>query len=119
MLSLKDFIQETLAQIMEGVAAADGDARKLGGMVNPNGLDLANKGMRLMQTGARHGQMIDFDVAVVSTESRETKGGIGVFLGPAGAGSAGQSGKTNEPTSRIRFSVPVILPGGPGDAKPE
>ena len=57
---------------------------------------------------------VHFDVAVSTSEGTETKGGIGVVVGPVGSvGSQDQSDVASSSMSRIRFSVPVKLPVQP------
>ena len=55
-------------------------------------------------------ETIEFDVAVTVTEGTQTKGGIGVFMGAVGLGSQGQSSNQNASVTRIKFSVPLVLP---------
>jgi hypothetical protein len=52
---------------------------------------------------------IEFDVAVTVIEGTQTKGGIGVFVGPIGIGSQGQSNVSNQ----------SILKSGRGASFPE
>ena len=56
---------------------------------------------------------IEFDVAVTATDSTETKGGIGVFVGAIGLGSTGQSNHEGQSISRIKFQIAVDLPTQP------
>jgi hypothetical protein len=58
----------------------------------------------------RLNQEVQFDVAVTTQSGTETKGGIGVFVGPITLGSAGKSDQSTDSTNRINFSVPVYLP---------
>jgi hypothetical protein len=62
-----------------------------------------------MHTGEVVG-MVEFDVAVRATEGKETKGGIGVVAGVIGLGSSGKSDSSSGSESRIKFSIPVLLP---------
>jgi hypothetical protein len=55
-------------------------------------------------------QEIEFDVAVHATEGTETKGGIGIMVGAIGLGSQGKSQAGNASESRIRFTIPMVLP---------
>jgi len=61
----------------------------------------------------RGGQVVsfvEFDMAVTATEGKETKGGIGVVAGVFTLGSAGKSDAASGSESRIKFSVPLLLP---------
>ncbi|HWN95440.1 MAG TPA: hypothetical protein VNT99_10440, partial [Methylomirabilota bacterium] len=55
-------------------------------------------------------QKIDFDVAVTAEKGSETKGGIGIHVGTIALGTQGRSENTNSTVSRIRFSIPMVLP---------
>ena len=112
-MELKDFVAETLRQIIDGVKVAQEYGIGQGATVNPNNIFYrADQGVVVLQdreTGAI-AKEIEFDVAVTVIEGTQTKGGIGVFVGPIGIGSQGQSNVSNQSISRIKFSVPVVLP---------
>jgi hypothetical protein len=111
-MKLEDFVSETLRQIISGVKQAQAFAKDQGGqVVPPNMVFRTSEGVQLFDS--RDGtpiEQIQFDVAVTTTEGTSTKGGIGVFVGPLGLGSAGQSNASNQSLSRISFSVPIIFP---------
>jgi len=112
MIKLEDFVSETLHQILNGVIKAQEYAKELGGEVNPSSARFrTDQGMQLYDK--RDGSLIervDFDIAVTTTEGTETKGGVGIFVGPVGLGSHGQSNSTNQSISNIKFTVPVKFP---------
>ena len=111
-MELKIFITETLTQIIGGVKEAQSHAAKYGAEVNPPVFSKPDKFDRLQHKDIWSSliQEVNFDVAVTASEGTETKGGIGVFVGVIGLGSQGQSEKSNESVSRIKFSVPICLP---------
>ena len=112
-MELREFVAETLRQLIDGVAVAQGYATEHGATVNPSDIWYqADQGVVKIQdraTGALV-QEINFDVAVTANDGTKTKGGIGVFAGAVGLGSQGQSEASNQSISRIRFSVPLALP---------
>jgi len=55
-------------------------------------------------------QMVEFDVAVQATEGDSTKRGVGVMVAAIGLGAQQQSDEGRSTTSRVKFSVPVVLP---------
>jgi hypothetical protein len=114
-VELKDFVSETLRQIIGGVREAQKLAAEHGGKVVPDKIAFrTDQGLQLWDK--RDGtpiQMIEFDVAVTTTEGTTTKGGVGVFVGPVGLGSQGQSNASNQSISRIKFCVPIALPKHP------
>lgn len=113
-MELKDFVSETIRQIVAGTVAAQVHAEEHGASVSP--ADMRYKGttggdqLLWNQQDGTPIQKVDFDVAVTTTEGTQTKGGIGIFVGPVGLGTQGQSDATNQSVSRIRFWVPLQLP---------
>lgn len=112
-MELKDFISKTLQEITLAIKEAQ-DNIVDGGVINPKNIRVCGDGRKYADASVGKGekpvQDIEFDVAVTATEGKETKGGIGVFVGAVGAGSQGQSEKSNTSYSRIKFSVPVLFP---------
>lgn len=111
-MELKDFVSDTLTQIIEGVKAARNAAGESDALVAPH-IDplqshLEEHGM--VPAGDRVAQIVNFNVALTVTEGSGTKGGIGVVAGAINLGSAGQSRSSNSTVSRVQFSVPVALP---------
>ena len=105
-MELKDFVAETLSQIIEGVRTAQ--AGEDGANVNA-GMSGANFGGHLVNFGEFGvATRVDFDVLVTA----ETKGGAGAKLSVFGVGVEGGGGHTAGSANRISFSVPVRLPDG-------
>mgnify|MGYP007123672533 CR=1 FL=1 len=111
-MDLRDFVSETLIQIVEGVKNAQSNAANLGAKINPHltsTLGPAEK-QGFLRTNEGYAQIVQFDVALTVTEGSGTKGGIGVFAGAINLGSSGQSQTENSSVSRVKFSVPLSLP---------
>lgn len=113
-MKLKDFVAETLKEIVDGVVEAQAHYAEKGGCVNSKELTFrTDQGIQMWnRSTGQPAQMIDFDVAVTTIEGTETKGGIGVFVGPVGLGSQGKTDASNTSSSRIKFAVPIFLPRG-------
>jgi hypothetical protein len=108
-VDLKEFVSQTLTQIMEGVREAQ-SASTHGGVVSPT-LNHFGKLSEVVQTDTGHfAHMVDFDVALTVEQGSGTKGGIGLVVGPVTLGSTGQSSAQNSSVSRVKFRVPVVLP---------
>lgn len=111
-MDLQEFVSQALTQIISGVRSAQGAAAEHGGVVNPHlntGQGEAGKqGFLLSRQG--YAQIVQFDVALTIAEGTGTKGGIGVFAGAINLGSTGQSKSENSSVSRIKLSVPLVLP---------
>lgn len=105
-MELKDFITESLVQIQEGVQAAIDhrvETPKAAGVINPvwdSALNISRQDI----------QNVEFDVAVTIADKtiNNANGGIRVCAIQLGA-SHDQSVELSSVT-RIKFSVPVILP---------
>lgn len=117
-MELRDFIKESLVQIIQGVSDAQHQiqAATSQGAISPrirnDWSTLDKKGVLYNQDGCPL-QTVEFDVAVTATEGTGTKGGIGIAVGFLGLGSQGQSSASRENISRIKFAVPISLPTHP------
>ncbi|MBI1424058.1 MAG: hypothetical protein GC149_11370 [Gammaproteobacteria bacterium] len=113
-MDLKEFISETMIQIISGVVEAQEQAKNIGGTVSPRltaGSEFgAQHGFLRSEGGAA--QIVQFDVALTAKEGSGTKGGIGIVSGIVSLGTSGQSQEENASVSRVKFSVPLILPHG-------
>jgi len=111
-MELKDFVSETLKQIIEGVKAAQEQTGQMGGKVSPS--LIANPDLVGVVTEKQQQpvQMVEFDVAVTEATGKGSKAGIGVFFGAIGAGAQGESQSSSTAMNRIKFSVPLLLPTG-------
>jgi len=112
-MDLREFVSETLVQIVEGVNDAQARTKEHGARVNPSlstSAELAVKHSILIASG-QAAQLVQFDVALTAKEGTGTKGGIGVVAGIFTLGSTGQSQAETSSLSRVKFSVPLVLPG--------
>ena len=111
-MELEQFLSETLKQILAGIKDAQGAAKASGGLINPAMIPIHPGPVEgFIRDGAGNvAQIINFDIALTASEGTATKGGIGVVAGVFNLGSAGSSQDSNTTVSRVRFSVPIILP---------
>ena len=109
-VNLKEFVEETLNEILEGIRAAQNkDGGTAVGALTSAALTHGNV-IALGATG--YLAIIDFDVSVAAEAGGGGKGGIRVMsIGVEGGGQF----KYSE-TSRVKFSVPVVLPKGCDEA---
>lgn len=105
-MELKDFVSETLAQIIAGVKAAQ--TAEDGANVNAK---MANIGGGNLLNGGTYGiaTRVDFDVSV-SAETEGKGGGKLQVLNIVDLGAEGSHKRTA--ANRVSFSVPVRLPDG-------
>ena len=114
-MELQEFIKTALTEIVAGVADARSTVRERGGSVGSMMLyGYVKENKILTDDNSRPVTTVEFDIALAEGNSKETKGGIGVYLGSIGLGSQGSSSGESSTQSRIRFTVPVILPDAKG-----
>ncbi len=110
-MELKTFVAETITQIVEGVAEAQKRCSERGARVNPRLTgNYVHRDELWAGEGSAPAQFVEFDVAIGATEGSGTKGGIGVIVGAFTLGSSGQSQAERSASSRVKFSVPLVLP---------
>lgn len=112
MIELADFVSQSLVQIARAIEKANESLADSTAIVSPTA-GVTNEGhLYLSDAYAPRVERTEFDVAVTATEGTHTKGGIGVAVGIVGLGSSGQSDTGRRSESRIKFSVPKLLPDG-------
>jgi hypothetical protein len=111
-MELKDFVSQTLTQILDGIKKSQEYAKEKKAAINPSSPSIFGSKATSYLRGDNGGmiQYIDFDVAVTAVEGSETKGGIGIFVGSVGIGTQGKSDSSNTSVSRIKFSIPIAFP---------
>lgn len=109
-MELREFVAETLTQIVEGVRSAQNRTAATGARVNPPVDSSHGRVGAFDRNTGTFVHEIEFDVAVSTVEGTGTKGGVGVFVGPVALGSQGQSEASQTQSNRIKFVVPLLLP---------
>lgn len=110
-MNLQEFIKTALIDIVAGVAQASEAANAHGANVGSMKLYGWTKENKVVTDENEHPvATVEFDIALAEANSKDTKGGIGVYLGGVGLGSQGASHGEASTHSRIKFSVPVVLP---------
>ena len=112
-MKLQEFISATIKEIIDGVTDAQAYGKTKGARVSPNNLLFRNdQGHNIFWDGetGEIATVIDFDVAVTTSEGTGTKGGIGIVVGPIALGSQGKSDASKSSESRIKFTIPIQLP---------
>ncbi len=112
-MDLKEFVAETLFQIIEGVKEAQKKAAESGSKVNPpisSSPANLDRQKLIITEETEMIQIIDFDVALIVKEGAGKKGGIGIFAGSVSIGGQKESNIENSSVSRVKFRVPITLP---------
>jgi hypothetical protein len=112
-MQLKDFIKESLTQLIEGIAETQDTKLPHRAEISPY-IPIENYKTSGTRVGAFYSKqyvtMIKFDIAVTAEETTGTKGGIGVVAGIFALGSQGKTDNKDSSISRIQFEIPIILP---------
>lgn len=104
-MELREFISKTLFAIQAGVNDAIHLAKddKVPGAINP----VWGGALKSTRDDA---QIVTFDIAVQASESDSSKGGGGIKVLGVGVDGNLSSSIENTRTSRIQFTIPVLLP---------
>jgi hypothetical protein len=112
-MDLKDFVKNSLIQIIEGVKAADAECAALGARIAPKVTSSRDRRSMDIKTG-EDVHVVSFDVAVVATEEKSSTGGGGLKIAVISAGADLKNANTRSTESHIQFEVPVTYPDTTG-----
>ena len=112
-MELRDFVKATLEQIVDGASEAQNAIAAKGGIVNPTSMSFQKDGSWNTYNHAMPQEVV-FDVALTATDKRGSSEGIGVFLGSISLGKKNDTGVEQVAITKVRFSVPLVLPPGTG-----
>ena len=115
MLELKEFVSQSLLQIFEGVKQAQSKTKEMNGSVAPNNFRMSNKEIPNHPSviGYVHQApviSVDFDVSITTQDTTKEKAGLGIFITVLALGGQVGSESIDNQLSRLRFSIPIILP---------
>lgn len=112
-MELKDFIKETILQIIAGVKNAQEEVIQFGAYVSPMFIKSDRLDTIVTTDGSKdvNVEVVNFDISVTESSSetgtKEDKIGISVIR----AGGKNEKETENVSVNRISFSVPIVLPG--------
>ncbi|XXJ19972.1 hypothetical protein ACR42D_10585 [Desulfovibrio caledoniensis] len=113
-MDLREFVAESLKQIIDGVKEAQNHAGQNGAKVAPmmHRRGSAGNAQRIdyVPEGGGKCQNIVFDVAVTAQETSEQEGKAGIRIPYFDFGGKMAAGQENGTVSRIKFDVPIVLP---------
>jgi len=110
-MEFRDFIANTLIQLVDGVLIAQEYVKDKGGVINPSE-GFPSDFDKMSRTMEKHQlvHIIEFDVAVTVAEDKQLQGGIGIIVPELNIGYQGEITNQKSAASRVQFSMPVILP---------
>lgn len=117
MITLKDFIEQTLSQIAEGVNSFEESHKDTGITARPTistkgdlaGKSTSNAGLIYLGMDAGYASLINFDVLVTEEDTEKAKAGVGLKVMFAKAGGDLEANKGNSSANRIQFTLPLKL----------
>jgi hypothetical protein len=96
-MDIKEFVSDTLKQIIDGVVDAQQYAKTKRAVVAPY---------------HDYQKNIGFDIAVTVDESKQKEGKAGITVWSVGGGVSGKTESSSSTVSRIKFEIPIELPQG-------
>ncbi len=116
-MEIKDFVRDTLVQIVSGINEANEMLAPLNSFVASSNM----AGMSCMHTTKNKiphfVSNVDFDIAVTTMQAKESKDGakfgISVVGVEFGMGLGSEHKGENQTLSKIKFSLPLALPTEP------
>jgi hypothetical protein len=116
-MELKEFVAETLVQIVDSIVATHSNIKDKGACVNPARLSSSSDDYILgTEDRLRLVSTIDFEVSLTETEGKEAGARIGVFFGSAGAAGKAKYETGSNAVNKVKFSIPILLPSFEGGA---
>lgn len=108
-MDLKSFIKATILDISDSIKELSDEVSN-GAIINPTiPSPIATKSI-LYNDKNRLVERIDFDIAVSTSESTEINGKLGGSITVLSAKAGANTTSQDEVVSRIKFSIPVVLP---------
>lgn len=117
-MELKDFIKETIENIVDGVAAAQASIKDKGAQINPKSARFYENSL-YNDFNSGMPRFVEFEVGLTSTDKSGSSEGIGVFLGTISLGKKNDQGIEDIAVTKIKFSLPLVLPCGGGESAGE
>lgn len=108
---LKEFIKDTVTQIADAVTELNGGTSKFNLVVNPIvSIGGINKGT--LHIGRQECVLtnIEFNLSLTTSENKGSDAKVGVFASVIGVGASSNENAQNEIVSKIKFSLPILLP---------
>lgn len=99
-MDLKDFVRESITQIMDGVQEAIDERGSKYGVINP-AWNTAHQAIA---------SPVEFDIAVTAVDKNEKGVNAGLKIWSVEFGGKGNISAENSTVSRIKFSIPIIPP---------
>ncbi|MDO3390616.1 hypothetical protein Q3C19_09025 [Bacteroides sp. ET489] len=115
-MELKEFIKESLSQIIDAVKETQEKYKDTNVVICPDNIQEVKDGLYILDENEYDNyssrskvQNIDMDIAISVTEKEGNKSGLGIAK-IINAGISSENTQQNESISKIKFSIPIVLP---------
>lgn len=115
-MELKEFIKESLSQIIDAVKETQEKYKDTNVVICPDNIQEVKSGLYILDENEYDNyssrskvQNIDMDIAISVTEKEGNKSGLGIAK-IINAGILSENAQRNESISKIKFSIPIVLP---------
>lgn len=115
-MELKEFIKESLSQIIDAVKEMQEKYKDTNVVICPDNIQEVKSGLYILDENEYNNyssrskvQNIDMDIAISVTEKEGNKSGLGIAK-IINAGISSENAQRNESISKIKFSIPIVLP---------
>lgn len=115
-MELKEFIKESLSQIIDAVKETQEKYKDTNVVICPDNIQEVKSGLYILDENEYDNyssrskvQNIDMDIAISVTEKEGNKSGLGIAK-IINAGISSENAQQNESISKIKFSIPIVLP---------
>jgi hypothetical protein len=111
LITLQEFVRETLREVVEGVREAQ-EVPEIGGQIAPDSIG----GMKFpTESGVYYearilATTVKFDVAVTAEVKTKGETGAGIQVAVFSAKAGGEISATDMKVSRVQFAVPLVFP---------
>lgn len=114
-MDIKDFIKESLLQIVDGITEANKALESKGASIPTTGVAGEGVWWTLIKEGndrhTKHAMRIDFDLAVTISQSDNFKAGGGISIASlVNTKTSVENISQSESISRIKYTIPLELP---------
>ena len=121
-MELRHFIKSSLVEISRGILDASEELSDTDAIVSPENFKVNSDSSQAFGrthneknaldpiTGSRVVHKVDFDIAVVVDETDKSNAGVKISVMSIGMSGGGETSTTSGSTSKIQFSVPVVMP---------
>ena len=113
-MELKEFIKESLSQIIDAVKETQEKYKDTNVVICPDNIQEVKSGLYILDENeydnySSRSKVQNIDMAISVTEKEGNKSGLGIAK-IINAGISSENAQRNERISKIKFSIPIVLP---------